>query len=72
MRGCREGMGLPVSGTLPSLAWSGARGEAQRLHRQPPMQARTISLLQAPPPLLLFICLITKQKLQSGLLYFCM
>lgn len=49
MRGCREGMGLPVSGTLPSPAWSGARGEAQRLHRQPPMQARTISLLQAPP-----------------------
>lgn len=25
-----------------------------------------------PPPLLLFVCLITKQKLQSDLLYFCM
>lgn len=56
-------MGPPVSRPLPSPEWSGA-GSPEAA--QTPTQPCTISLLQAPPPpLLLFICLLTKQKLQS-------
>lgn len=70
VHGPREDVGRPLSRALPSPEWSGAGGSEAA---QTPTQPCTISLLQAPPPpLLLFICLITKQKLQSRLLYFCM
>lgn len=66
----RHGIASERNPSLSCMVWSKRRvPEAAQTapyagpHHQP---------TAGPPPLLLFICLITKQKLQSGLLYFCM
>lgn len=69
-KGCRlrkaAGGSVPLRSHAHGLK---VHGEAA----QPATPPCAVSLLQAPPPpLLLFICLITKQELQSSLLYFCM
>lgn len=67
-----EGRGRGVKSSQPSLPLLGRlRAEAQKPRPAPPHSC-TVSLPWALSPCCFSVCLITKQKLPSGLLYFYM
>lgn len=67
-----EGRGRGVKSSQPSLPLLGRLGAEAQKPRPAPPHSCTVSLPWALSPCCFSVCLITKQKLPSGLLYFYM